>query len=255
MTQEFKFNVRGQERKALAGAVSEITNTPVNYLGAPTFAYTVGNYHIDKDGTMTGEYDLNLMEKLAECGFNPENKPEEIPRPTTVPDQLAIDIPLEGFTPEAIENLRKLVSSKEPLIKKALGAEELSIEVSEDRINFPWFKTDTDGEHVNVYAQFITALCNTAKEKKRVTAKAQESFENEKFTMRVWLIGLGMVGKEYALARKLLLANLGGNSSWRYGAPEQRDAAPNDRCGGDEAPTEVTKEAALVEETEVGADD
>ena len=35
--------------------------------------------------------------------------------------------------------------------------------------------------------------------------------------MRIWLISLGMKGEEFAAARKLLLANLEGNSSWRYG--------------------------------------
>lgn len=48
---EFKFNVTGTERKKLAGAVSEILNQPTKYLGAPTFAYEIGDYRIDKQGT------------------------------------------------------------------------------------------------------------------------------------------------------------------------------------------------------------
>ena len=47
-----------------------------------------------------------------------------------------------------------------------------------------------------------------------------QTTENEKFAMRVWLIGLGRVGKEYGAARKLLMANLGGNSGFSYGAPD-----------------------------------
>ena len=35
---EFKFDVKGTQRKKLAGAISEITGQPLNYLGAPTFA-------------------------------------------------------------------------------------------------------------------------------------------------------------------------------------------------------------------------
>lgn len=39
--------------------------------------------------------------------------------------------------------------------------------------------------------------------------------------MRVWLIGLGMVGAEYGAARKLLCKNLSGDTAWRYGKPEK----------------------------------
>lgn len=283
---EFKFNVTGAERKKLAGAVSEILNQPTKYLGAPTFAYEIGDYRIDKQGTLTGEYSLSLMASLLERDFEPE-KSETFhlitPRGTLLcqkrydtceeaeadgygcyfhhegrdvyikpapdgetehskhfavvgapfeasaeqPDDLeddtslSIEYPLEGFTPEAIDNLTKMVTAKEPLLKKALDTELLPVAVLDDCISFAWFKNDG---HADEYAQFIAALCTTAKEKKRVTAKAQETFENEKFAMRVWLIGLGMVGKEYAVCRKLLVNDrLGGNSAWRYGAPEKAE--------------------------------
>ncbi len=90
-----------------------------------------------------------------------------------------------------------------------------------------------------------------------MTAKAKEAFENEKFAMRVWLIGLGLVGKEFGLARKLLMANLGGNSSWRYGAPDKAaqevDTAPE--CAEPGA-TEAVSEPAPAEagDAEVGGD-
>ena len=117
-----------------------------------------------------------------------------------------------------------MVTAKEPLLKKALGAEELPIRVLEDTIEFPWFTLETP-EDAAYYAQFIHALCATAKEKKRVTAKAPDTFENEKFSMRVWLIGLGLVGKEYGKPRKLLAKNLSGDSGWRYGKPEKSPEA------------------------------
>lgn len=144
---------------------------------------------------------------------------------TTEITRLVIEYPLDGFTPEAIDNLTKMVLAKEALLKKALGAEELPIQIPDDqRIAFPWFSIDTDSDTATAYAQFIAALCKTAKEKKRVTAKAPEAFENEKFAMRVWLIGLGMIGAEFGAARKLLMRNLSGDSGWRYGKPEK--AAP-----------------------------
>jgi hypothetical protein len=133
-------------------------------------------------------------------------------------DTITIEYPLEGFTPETLDNLVKMVNSKEVLIKTALGADSLPIQVLEDRVAFPWFKY-TDNANVNAYMQFITLLCQTAQEKKRVIAKAQESFENPRFAMRVWLIGLGMVGSEFATARKLLTKPLDGNGAYRYGRP------------------------------------
>jgi hypothetical protein len=132
-------------------------------------------------------------------------------------DSVCVEVPLEGFAPEALDRLAAMVAAKEALIKKALGIDELPIQVLFDRIAFPWF-TSTDGAEVNAYAQFITALAKTAREKKRVTAKAPEDgFENESFAMRVWLIGLGLIGPEYKQARALLGRNLSGNSAYRDG--------------------------------------
>ncbi len=234
--QEFKFNVTGADRKKLAGAISEILNTPMNYLGAPTFSYSIGDYSIDKNGSVTGEYNQTLFTELAGRGFEPETATTE----ESQPDRLAIEMPLDGFTPDSIENLCKMVKAKENLLMAALGADDLPIQVLEDRIRFPWFPLTDDAERVNAYAQLISALCTTAKEKKRVTAKAQGGFENEKFAMRVWLIGLGCVGAEYKYLRKIMGEFLGGNSAWRHGKPEQ--AIP-------------TVEAPAAEESEVEGDE
>jgi hypothetical protein len=43
-----------------------ILNAPTNYLGAPSFAYEVGGYHIDKNGTVTGPDNRGLAEAFAE---------------------------------------------------------------------------------------------------------------------------------------------------------------------------------------------
>jgi hypothetical protein len=133
-----------------------------------------------------------------------------------------------------------------------------------DSIQFPWFPAEPT-ENADHWIQFIHALCETAKEKKRVTAKAQESFENEKFAMRVWLIGLGLIGKEYGQIRKLLAANLSGDSSWRFGKPEHTSVATSQETDtgadvGEESPVEADAPAdePAVEEApveEAGTDD
>lgn len=58
------YNVTGQERKALVAAISQELNAPTNYLGAPTFAYEVGGYYIDKNGMVTGPDNLDLEADL-----------------------------------------------------------------------------------------------------------------------------------------------------------------------------------------------
>jgi hypothetical protein len=244
------YNLTGAERKKLALAISQELNAPLTYLGAPTFAWEVADFHIDKAGTVTGPDNRELMSALAEQhGFVSlvgEFDDDDIPAFEDLPltereelglgrdqrdagpnfahgagredDTLAIELPLDGFTPEVIDRLCKMVTAKEALLKKALGADELPIEVLEDRIRFPWFTLGSP-EQTDAYTQFVAALCKTAKEKKRITAKAKENFENERFAMRVWLIGLGLIGKEYSLTRKLLMTGLSGNSSWRNGSP------------------------------------
>jgi hypothetical protein len=144
-------------------------------------------------------------------------------------DGTTIEIPLAGFTPDSLDILCKMVASKETLIKMALEVDALPIKVFDDRVAFPWFKT-TDSAEINAYSQFITALATTAKEKKRVTAKSQESYENPRFTMRVWLISLGLIGREFDLCRKLMMRGLPGNSGFRYGKPSG-ETLPRQRSG------------------------
>ena len=46
------FHVTEKERKALVEALSEITFSEMAYAGAPTFAYRVGDYTVDKNGVI-----------------------------------------------------------------------------------------------------------------------------------------------------------------------------------------------------------
>ena len=51
---EYRFNLTGENRKALVAAVAEILNTPQCYKGGRNAAYEVGDYTITKDGTLIG---------------------------------------------------------------------------------------------------------------------------------------------------------------------------------------------------------
>lgn len=239
-------NVTGHERKSLVGAISTALNAPTKYLGAPTFAYEVGGYHIDKSGTVVGLDDEELIGRLTTQGFTGEVEYDSLPtfeciehrdaEKATVeeqtgcedgtqagevpeadkPNRLTVEFPLEGFSPELLDNLVKMVTAKETLIKAALGADDLPIQVTGDTVKFPWF-TLADPSHAANCVQFVFALCTAAKEKKRVTAKEHGVSGNPKYAMRCWLLSLGLIGDKYKNARKLLLARLDGNSSFKGG--------------------------------------
>ena len=72
---KIQFCVKGKERKALAAAISEIIGQPLYYEGTPSFAYKVGCYGIDRDGSLTYDETTGqatadaLLESLGDRGF------------------------------------------------------------------------------------------------------------------------------------------------------------------------------------------
>ena len=72
-TQEYSmalyYHVTGEQRKALAAAVSAYTGAPAVYQNAPTFAYAIGEYRVDKEGTLTGPASEALITALQAKGF------------------------------------------------------------------------------------------------------------------------------------------------------------------------------------------
>ena len=141
------------------------------------------------------------------------------------PDRLTIEVPLQGFTPEKLINLTRMVSAKAPLLKLALGAEELPVQVGAETIRFPWFQK-TDGDHAQAYAALVSLLCKAALQKKRVTAREKAVPENAKYQFRCFLLSIGMIGDAYKTARKILLSTLSGSSAWKDG--RRKEAADDD---------------------------
>ncbi len=251
------YNITGANRKTLVNAITKELNQPANYLGAPTFAYEVGGYRIDKSGLLEGSDNRSLVADL--CGLHDlkaeteeydVNLPKAEPIPENLPipyeaelggrvspyhdneeppaygqpdgDRMTIEVPLEGFTEEAILNLEKLIASKACLIQRAISMETLPVHRTKTTLQFPWFPAGLEGDVVSAYVQFICALSTAAKQQKRVTAK-EKQVDNEKFAFRVFLIRLGFVGDDYKAARKILLKNLSGNSAFRNGIPGKKE--------------------------------
>ncbi len=258
----FEFNRTGAERKALVQAMGEILEVKPKYLGMPTAAYEVDYFHIDRTGAV--EFDdradseeiENLLERLADRGIvaapaemaqgwldarvaesaqeggtaeetaEPDNYAEA---PETAQQEanvgLTVAMPRESFTDTALENLRKLVDAKGSLIKKALAVDSLPIETDGEKVSFPWFAEGQDSESVKAYTHFIAALCDMARNQKRITAKEKPA-DNEKYAFRCFLLRLGFIGTEYKGERKLLLKNLSGSSAFKNG--ERKEAVSDE---------------------------
>ncbi|MEG1447519.1 MAG: virulence protein [Ruthenibacterium sp.] len=179
---ELKYNVTGAERKALVTALSEITNATPKYKGAPSFAYEVDRYTVDKNGKVFCDADCdveNLLAALAEKGFDAEN--------ASAKNTLAINMPRSGFNEATLENLRRLVASKSTLIQHAIGAESLPIEVTAETVRFPWFALSDDATANKAYTHFIAALGNMARTQQRITA-TEKTVDNEKYAFRCFLL-------------------------------------------------------------------
>jgi hypothetical protein len=326
---KLNYNVTGSERKSLVGTISTALGAPTKYLGAPSFAYEIGGYHIDKSGTLTGPDNLDLEDLLHQAGFEADSDsreydeddacksglgsmdaPHEFPdidqhhpgryvntnvpitdtmqrqldevlafedlrmdgreemglgrtrresfqgengmQASDVPEPdddigLVIEMPRSAFTDAALQNLKRLVESKATLIKKALGADSLEIEITDELIRFPWFECIPEPEVINATTRFIEKMLDAAKSHKRVTAKEKET-DNEKYAFRCFLLRLGFIGDEYKETRRVLLRNLTGSAAFRSGAKRGFSAEDLDAATDDPAVAESVKNLLAGEE-------
>ena len=234
-----EFNVTGAKRKELAASLSELMDMPAEYQYMPTCAYKISYFTVTKDGALEFDEPLTeeqlgkLMEFLNSRGFTATEMPtaaaesenEETAEETDSAPQnenlgLTIGFPLDKVM---VSNLTKLIEAKGSLIKKALGLEKLPIEVTEDKVNFPWWDTmPEDFEEITTYTNFLAALCRMSREQKRITAK-EKTVDNEKYAFRCFLLRLGFIGAEYKKDRKILLKNLTGSSAFKATKEEADD--------------------------------
>lgn len=221
-----EFNRTGAERKALVTAIGEILGTKPKYMGMPTAAYDFGGLIIDKNGGAEFEENIfpkdieELLQQLADRGFAYESKevseePEEMPQGEDA--GLTVAIPIENV---GVGNLTNLLDAKGELIKKALGVDDIRIEIDEEKVSFPWFPELPDAETAQVYARFISKLCEMSKKQKRIN-NSEKKVENEKYSFRCFLLRLGFIGEEYKSDRKILLQNLEGSSAFKNGAKKE----------------------------------
>ena len=203
-----------QNRKELVKAISEIIGIPAVYQFMPTCAYKIGEcYTVTKAGDLeiSDQADRKETERLlAEL----ENQGYTVPD-TTEPEstKLTVQMPADFFNEHTLGNLQQICENKVTLFKAAFQTDTLDMISSDEKVEFPWFKVEQDGD-ADAYCTFISMLCEFAKNQGRINRKPDTS-DNPKYTMRCFLIRLGMVGAEFKAARKVILRHLSGNSAFR----------------------------------------
>lgn len=237
---EIRYNVTGDRRKALVKVISETTGARAVYKFMPTCAYEIDYFTVDKEGTLSfsdrsdTEEVERVLEAVATAGFECEQREgfeEESESPDAAltegdstptaaepeseadGDSLTISMPLDGFSPESLDRLTKLIDSKAKLIQKALGAARLTVGFDTEKVSFPWFDRVPSPEEISAYTAFIAALCRMAKESVRVTATEKE-VESEKYAFRGFLLRLGFIGTDSKEHRKILMKNLSGSAAF-----------------------------------------
>jgi len=230
------FNVTKENKKAFVNVLAEITGNKAVYQFTPTYAYAIGDLTVNRDATLTAPDGKDLSSVLAALnamGYkliesdNGETTAEQKPEAETVVEPAEPETDESGITEYTISlplasanvgTLTNMISAKESLIKKALGITDTRINVTEEKIEFPWFERELSPEEIHAYTTFLSLLCKLSKELKHASSRPVET-DNEKYAFRCFLLRLGFIGADYKEDRKVLLQNLTGSAAFRNGAP------------------------------------
>ena len=188
------------------------------------------------------------------------DEPEEAdaePEPNSgFPLNASISFSLADHTVQSLTNLICMIHSRGPLISKATGgnfsadktlADEsgkhefrsvheliafirewdetnpplTGISFDSDKLTFDGFGQEADADHVQTFMKLAGAMNNMALTQQRVQAKDVDD-SNEKYSLRVWLIRLGLNGNDCKADRKRLMENLSGHTAFRNDAERER---------------------------------
>ena len=218
-------HAQGAERKRLVQTISDWLDVPAKYCGAPTFNYEVDYFTIDRNGRLSfddrvdSEVIERLLQHIYDEGFDIDQSHTDA---EDEPCAVCISMPKSLFTDSNLENLKALIAAKGSLIKKALGVDDLPLEITDTKVSFPWFSAAPMSEELKAYDTFICKLCELVRTQKRVTA-TEKPADNEKYAFRCFLLRLGFIGDEYKGARKILLRNLAGSSAFKGGQSKEAE--------------------------------
>ena len=260
---KINYNVTGPTRKALVAAISQELNAPTKYLGAPTFAYEVGEYYIDKNGMLEGEDNPGLVADLQGLhDFKAITKEYDTSFPEAEPIPEDIQIPYEaalGGRVSPYNDYDEPPTYAEPELSDEDGTNHLIIglpraaftdaalenlkRLVESKSSLIKKALGTDcipiiaGEDTVSFPWFQGELTSEGvkacthfvtalcemAKKQKRVNATEKQVENEQYAFRCFLLRLGFVGSEYKADRKFLLKNLSGNSAFRNGAPAKAE--------------------------------
>ena len=206
----------------------------------------------DSDLILDEEYEQEAEEEsAASLGIR------DVAETASFPMDARISFPLSRHTAASLINLICMIHTRGPLISKATGgtfhvdrdlvddildwhtflrSEELiafvqewdgsenalqGITFEEDKVIFDGFRDVRDAEHLQTFMKLAAAMNKMAQTQKRVQAKETDD-SNEKYSLRVWLVRLGLNGAEYKTERKILMKNLTGHAAFRTPADEEK---------------------------------
>lgn len=193
MKNEIRFTLESKQRPKLAQEIGNILGTAPHYERVPSWAYDIAGYRLDKEGVLhipegaEKEMVEDLIRQLRERGFQDNAEvTEEVP---VQQEKLTIAIPKESLTDTELKNLQKIIANKQTLFQSAFRTDSTEIEITEEKINFLWFPYTTDSNEIASYTQFISRLCDMARDAKRVSSKPTET-DNDKYAFRCFLLRL-----------------------------------------------------------------
>ena len=176
-------NAQGAEHKRLVQTISDWLGVPAKYCGAPTFNYEVDYFTIDRNGSLSfddhadSEVIERLLEHIYDEGFDiDQSHTDDDDEPCAV----CISMPKSLFTDSNLDNLKALIAAKGSLIKKALGVNDLPLEITDTKVSFPWFPATPTPDEMKAYDTFICKLCEMARNQKRINA-TEKPTDNEKY--------------------------------------------------------------------------
>ena len=234
------------DRQILVKALEDITNKKAVYHGYPGFLYSVGQFTVLRNGNLEcrDAPDEKTMRSLEEAGLIETETNEHtgfeyeivsarmlvnvintfssrgeminkaIGKPRAFHISARLQNLIEKWNPETVMEVLECITS-------AGGEKSIrGMKITSRIIRVTGFPED-DEEEAAAYRQFMDVIIEAASNKTWIKPKAVEA-ENEKYSFRIWMNSIGMIGKEYAATRTILLSRLDGNTTFRL--PSQREA-------------------------------
>lgn len=219
------------------------------------------------NGLAEAGYESKTVAPPEETDASAESEPDIPDEPSSgFPLRASISFPIAEHTVQSLTNLICMIHSRGALLSKATGGEffadksladaildgktfrsiheliayireweetnpELKgIRFADDKLIFDGFGQAQDAETVQTYMKLAAAMNRMALTQKWVQAKDVDN-ANEKYSLRVWLIRLGLNGADFKADRKRLMEPLSGNSAFRNDAGRERwEAKQKAKC-------------------------